>query len=650
MHLGELGDGWSFGRAADDFGRATELEPGWSYAWLLRGMAQRAEGDWQAGDPRNLGKRVGFGSIEDAVQSFAKAMETDPGNVAAGRALFEGVQALRDTARFAQLVLPALRRAAAGGTKDTSLFLALGRTERLVGDAGAAVEACRRYLELGGTRGLGLHELAWSGFLAGLDSADTTYYAGASEDDSVTVAAYREDLALIADDSTLVEFDRTAGVARAAFLRRFWDDRGRQALRSAGERLKEHYRRVGYAERHYGLEVNRRFYAVDGTDMYRSGSTRFDDRGVVYVRYGEPDGRVATVTWGIQPNESWRYRRADGDLLLHFAANAGGDIHDYRLVPTVGSIGGVEPGDAARPATYFAYSDRCAIYPPFCKVQMWGPYGQRRALADEYRLVRNSVAWAVTTDGYELRFPRGLEASAMAFAVGQAGDRQLVHLAYQVALVRPETLPPGAAFKTPLRVRVNLFDSAGRSGGWLDTTTAILLSGGYATDRAVDAVGRVTLPLPAGRWRYQVALAYDDSTGQVLPTDSVEVGRFDGTRLAVSDLVLSKGGYGARWVPAQGDTAFFNPRRLWARSDTIALYHEIYGLEEGAPYTATLAVRRGKRVGLKLEWEGRASEQVTRVSRTLSFAALKPGDYVVELKVEDGSGRQAGSWQRISVR
>lgn len=650
LRIGELGDGWSFGRAADDFRRATELEPEWTLAWHARGVAQRTEGRWQAGNRMNLGKRVGLGSIEEAVRSFARAVATDSSNAAAGQALFEAALELRDTTEFRNIALPALRQVALAGAADTGVLLALARAERLMGDSVAAVAAARSYLAHGGSRGAGARELAWSGFLAGAPDADSAYYDGAAEDDSISVAAYREDLALIAEDSSLAAFDRVQGAERAAWLRGFWRDKGRQALRTPEERLREHYRRLAFAERHFGLEVNRRFYAIQQTDIYHSGSTRFDDRGIVYLRYGPPDQRAATVTYDIMPNETWRYHRADGDLMLHFAANSGGDIRDYRLVPSLASVEGVRVNDAGKAATWFAFDDRCALYPPFCKALIWGPHGRARVLTEEHRLVEASTAIAVSTDGYQLGFAHPLEAAAAAFAVGRARDGQLVHIAYQVALQAPDTLSPEALFRFPLRVRANLQDAAGHSHGWVDTTITVLLQGSDIAQGAVDAVGRATLAMPPGRWYYQIALSGRDSTGIVLPTDSLLVPSFDGSRLALSDLILSKSGRGARWVPETGDTAYFNPRRTWLQSDTLAIYHEIYGLVPGGSYSATLVVRKGRRTALRFGWNGIATGAVTRVSRTLAFATVRPGDYELEVEVRDAAGRTALASRRIRIR
>lgn len=648
LRLGEMGDGWSFGRAAGDFSDAADAEPDWAYAWYARGMALRGQYDWHAANRMNLGKRVGFGSLEDAVDAFAESLLRDPTYLPAIEALFDAAVTLRDTARIATIVLPALRTAAAAGVTDPAAFLALNRAERVMGDAGNAVEAARAFLARGGNQGLGLRELAGSALVINDPVGDSAYFAGALFDDSATVAAYREDLALIADDSVLATFDRSNGSGRVDFLRQYWSDKDREALRSPGERLREHYRRINHAERHYKLEVNRRYYNT-GTDMYRVGGTRFDDRGVVYVRYGEPRDKIITVTYGIQPNETWTYPRADGDFLLHFAANAGGDIHDHRLIRSIMDIGGVT-GSADTPATFFAFKDRCEVYAPYCKFLNWGRYGQEKILRAERIIVANSVSWAVTTDGDDLRFNRPLQAITKAFAVGRAADdRQLIHVAYQVALDRPDSLPEQVAFRVPLRVRVNLSDSLGHSRGWVDTTTSILLPGGGVTARQVDAVGRVTLTAPAGRWRYQVALSYDDSTGRVIRSDTVAVGRFDGTRLAVSDLVLSKDGKGAPWAPAPGDTAWFNPRTTWSRSDVLAVYHEVYGLEPGTEYREDLVLRRGKKAELTLGWSGVAREETLRVARMLALEKVKPGNYIMEFVVRLPDGRKAMTRQAIKV-
>lgn len=646
LRLAQLGDRWSAGRAVGDFNDVAGKHPDWPEAWYGLGEARRREAHELAADPLNLGSRIGFGKLERAMSAYQAALRIEPAHGESMRALYDVTIALRDTTRLSTNALPALRAAAQAGTTDPRIWFALGRAERTMGDASASVDAFRHYLTLGGEPGPGLRDLAWSAFVVNDSIADSAYNAGAALDDSATVAGYREDIALIASDQELAQFDLMSGGDRAIWLENFWHQRDRASLRIYGERVREHFRRMTYAERHYGLEVNRRHYALNPTsliesDIYRSGSTRFDDRGVVYIRQGEPDNRALSVTYGIQPNESWVYTRANGDIMLHFAANVGGDIRDLRLVNSVTDIGGVDAGDANNPATLFAFLDRCKLHEPYCKYLNWGGIGRAKILREEHTLVQYSVLAAVSTDSDERKFADALSAEARGFAIGSEGGRPTLHLAFAVGLERPAGVDEDSvAFVVPLQVRVNLTDSLGRSAGWIDTTTEVLLPGGSGGAGQLSAVGRVSLPMQPGKWFFQMAIAHHDTIGVVLPTDTVTVRPLTDGQLRISDLALSRDRRGARWVPAAGDTAWLNPRTTWAPGDVLSLYHEIYGLQEGQAYRASLVLRRGTRPVLTLAWDG-TGHDVTRVTRTLSLESVPTGDYTLELEIMDSAGRKA---------
>ena len=637
LRLGETGDIGSIDAAARDFDGARRLTPEWSEAHLAYGLARFASYRQLAADPLHLGTRVGYGALEDAEDAFVRAIETDPTNLPALRSLAEASRQLHDTTRLARSVLPGLRAARAAGVQDTILLLLLGRTERLMGDSTLAAEAHRAYASAAPS-GLSYREAAWSAFLAGDPTADSLYYRGAALTDSAGVAAYREDLALIAADSELADFDAAPGEYRVEMLRRFWAERDREDLQPIGTRLAEHYRRLSRAERRFGLEINRRYY--NGSDMYRSGSTRFDDRGIVYLRYGEPDRRVVTVTFNLQPNESWLYHRADGDLLIHFAANVGGDIHDLRLIPSVMAIGGLrDPGLGDE--LPIVLDQRCDLFPLYCKLLGWGPYGRASALNDERHLVEASTMVATTTDGNELRFARPIDGQVAALAVGAEHGLPLVHLTWSLPVAADS-----AGGTRYLRVRLALLSLAGAEGRMLDTLVPARALGKGENRRVV---GQAALAVPAGAWRVRAALAFDDSTGRIFPTDSVTAPAVDGSALALSDLALSGPGRGVPWSPDVADTAYFSTSVEWSRSDTLSLYHEIYGLAPGTSYLSELRVRRGKRVMLTLADAGLGADGPTRVTRTLSLSRLRPGDYQIEIVVTDELGRSARASRPLRV-
>ncbi|MEK7381429.1 MAG: GWxTD domain-containing protein, partial [Gemmatimonadota bacterium] len=127
------------------------------------------------------------------------------------------------------------------------------------------------------------------------------------------------------------------------FLRQFWRSRDLVEFRSDGERLREHYRRVFVARRAYP-----RYLPGQGHELprYIAIADRVDDRGVVLIRHGEPDDRANLNALGFEPNESWRYVRAEGDLLLHFVARQNPD--EFQLVESL-----LDVADARSSSTLF---------------------------------------------------------------------------------------------------------------------------------------------------------------------------------------------------------------------------------------------------------------------------------------------------------
>ena len=639
----ETGDLLASGRAARDFRQAARLEPAWSEPWLGLGRARRASGDREAGDPLNLGKRIGFGAYEDAIDAFAEALQREPASSEALQAIYATTELIHDTTRMVTITLPRLRAGVAAGADHSAVLFALGRSERLLGDPARAHEVFHLFLRHGGQIGVGYREAAWSAFVAGDTGGATDYFTGASDDDSASVAGYREDLATLADDIDLAAFDAARGSARADMLRSFWLERDRRSLRQEGERLAEHYRRLTYAERRFGLQVNRRHFSLG--DMVRTGSLRFDDRGVVYIRYGDPDDTVSSMAFHLQPNQTWRYRRADGDLLLHFAANVGGDIQDYRLVPSALAIGGIEGWGGSSTGLEFVLDDRCRLYRGYCKLAGAGRFGRAMILREEAAIVQASVAQALGSDDHALHFAHGLDADVSAASVGREAGATLVHLAWRIPVVGV------AAVENPrlsVRMRLTVSDPGGSARRWRDTVLVAPIA--PAGDGGLQAFGRLALPLPPGLWSYRLALSVGDSIGQVLPATALRVPDFGGPGLAVSDLVLGAPGDAAIWPRATGDTAYFTPRTTWSTAETPTLYHEIYGLEAGAEFQARLVVRRGKRAVLTTDYTGRSSGPATLVSRTLSFDTLRPGHYTLELQVTDSAGRSAAVTRSLTIR
>lgn len=641
LRLAELGASADAKGAVRVLRRATERRPPWPYGWYALGLAEAQRASWEQADRLALGSRVGVGNLERSAERQRRALDADPTFVPAAVELADLTLGLQDTSLMRPAVT-ALRKAAAVPGARPEVQLSRGRVERAAGHLDSAGTAFERFLSAGGNPALGLLELARTRLAQGREDAEREYYAGALIDDPAAVAGYRADLAMIAAEFELARFDHARGPARAEFLRRFWTNRDRLEMRATGERIREHYRRLVYARRNFALTVSRRFYGA--ADAYRSGGMEIDDRGVIYVRHGEPAERLRPFVYGLMPNESWRFNRAEGDLLLHFSSGydsnggGGGDLYDYRLVESVLDLRGAS--DAAEDHLLLSREPLSGVYR---RMLHWGPYGAARSRARERGIGRASIAMGTTTDSYELQFPYDLSGVVDMVAVGATGGRTLAHLVFAVA--EPGTRPERDAGRVryTVRLRAVASDDAGRPFADLDTT--IVFRPSAALGKSQYLIGRAELPLPSGRWTWRAALQVGDSVGIVLPRDTVLVVRSAG-RLSLSDLALGIRGASATWEPVPGDTILLTPFDLFPEGGEVELYYEAEGATRGAAYRHDIAVFRirgepgvaERRPVVTLGFDEQASDTLLRSHRVLQLARLKPGRYVIEVKVGSPDG------------
>jgi GWxTD domain-containing protein len=325
LHLGDLGGGTHYDDAASEFQWSTELEPTWPYAWFGLGLAEQGVGDSNISFIKGIQNMFGKDALTRSAMAFAKSAEVDP-------SFDQGLVHLSKTALEQRinikldLALAAMRAAdttPAGASPLVQLYR--GRVERLAGDLEYSEDAFRKYLASGHNPGLGNLELARTRFLLGYLDATDEYLAGAGTSDSTAVAEYRYELSLIASDEELHAFDLSDRTTRPELLSDYWSSKDRASLRRDGERLREHYRRIYYARMNFYLITTTRYYDIE--EIYRSTQSDFDDRGVIYIRHGEPTDRATYHGLEVYDNVSWRYGMSDGDMIFHFIARD--DVQDY---------------------------------------------------------------------------------------------------------------------------------------------------------------------------------------------------------------------------------------------------------------------------------------------------------------------------------
>jgi GWxTD domain-containing protein len=652
--LGELTSAKKrFQDAASEFQWAADLRPGWPYAWYHLGLAELLSGESELIVVENLRQLLGQDALSQAARSFARAVEVEPGFSA-------GLVDLANTAmrqRIAPRLLvaqSALRQAAGTAAgRVAEVQLVRGRIERRLGANDSALVAFRLYREVGGDSVIGGVEVARTlAMLDHPDSAVTVYFEATGRPPSDSARReVRKDLRWFAMPAELAAFDASRADSAGAWLRRFWIGRDLFDGRVVGERLVEQFRRYQYAVANFSLPSKRRGFDI-GFAFRDTTQQDFDDRGVIYLRHGEPTSRAQYTAPGYEPNESWVYRRnaPETDLILHFVAL--NDVQDYRLMETLQAVctrrfsadafarTAVELSDIERTcvqsrAGFSGLYDRLARVGIATTDNLWAT--ERLATMDMTRE-------ATTSDSYLLHFEQTLRPVVSLFAVADAAMRPELHLVFAVPAGR---LHPGegeAGVTYGLKLRMLVYDSASHLIAALDTVRVFrapsrLPSGAYLTEQ-------LALRVPAGRWRYSFVIEETSGpSGDAVRNRPIEVPVLAGA-FSASDVIVGREGSGLVWRRPEG-TVQLNPLLRFPRDGEAVLYYELYGLSQGAEVgTRIRIVNQGGRSLFRRLFGSRGNVDLSyttvtdaggrsRVRQTLNLRGLPPGQYRLEIEFTD---------------
>lgn len=644
--------------AAGEFEWASELKPGWPYPWFGLGRSELAIGAQTAIAVENLKQALHLDHLSKAIAAYAKAAAADP---TFAQPVIELVDvALRQRVRAQTDVALQVARLTAASAHGNPVFqMARGRIEREVGEGDSARAAFAAYLADGGDSGIGLLELARTDYFLRQDSAGRAeYFAGARVAGSVAaIRMYRTDFSWIATPQELDAFDslRTSE-ARAGWLKEFWGKRDVADVREPGSRLAEHYRRWFYAMRSYALVSPHRHY--DFTEVYRSTQNQLDDRGVIYMRLGQPQqsrtwaGSGGVAASGVEPNESWLYRRPDGDLIFHFVSR--GDVQDFKLVESLTDalsfndrqrlqLGGDTSG-----VVRALFNSRASFGPMYERVGSSLTTNVLPVIAEDRQKGTYSIGVGTTTDDNRIEFLSSLDPVVEGYLLGphDSGSEPTLHLVFAIPA---EHLTPVAAMSGvlyPLRFRVYVSSLTDSLVARVDTLR--VFGAAQALRNPSYLTGQVEIPVPAGDYRYRLLIESRDGLSGAVLGDTVAVAPLDGRAFALSDLVVGKTG-GLSWAQ-RGDTVYVNPLDRFPGGGDAQLYYEVYGLPAGAAYHTEIKVERtgggsvfsrirrlfgGNHPPVQLEFDAAAEGPVSRVHRAVALRDVPKGSYELTLRITD---------------
>ena len=594
-------------------------------------------------------------------------------------------------------VRAALARAESLGVVTPDLLLIHGRLAILERRYEESAQVFNEYVAKGGDRSIAALERARA--LAGtgdLDAAAQSYDSGLAVLTPEGLRLYRQDLAWITEVGELAGLETLSPADAPAWLRRFWLRRDATDVREEGDRLREHLRRWIVAnERYRVVDPDRRtlFHgpwapiapcvtsdsfalrqagareASDSLDP-RRGERILDDRGLMYLRHGDPLRVVWTLGAGdrdrtaAEAADRAEMRRsglptsvADAEIALRARARSLNDpgassaeVWTYFIDGRVRSflfrgsnwLGTNTPStlsaDISSPELALL---RAQVDPRFEKV--WARYDSPfppkvpvecmvtvQRLAQE---VRADLMVGGSSDDHPLIFPEPAIPAVQVAAVGdpatQTGE---VVVAYAVPGHRLTPIRSDGQFVYPLRWRLTAVDSTGavhRAEGDLMPVSADSLKEGEFLS------GTLALPIPAGAWQVGVAIFQpDERRGGTIEARRV---RLDAAPVALSDLILGRENDPVHW-----NGVAMNPLGTWRRGSTMTVFAELRGLDAGTEARATYEIRRldrsSGRPAVRVASLSTVTGPRSTVESRIDLGRLDIGIYRLTLTVETAGG------------
>jgi hypothetical protein len=716
LRRAELGTGRAgYDEAVQTFERAITADRDWPYPWYVLGLTQLTMYQHQFVAKATDYTASGSSYREAAMRSLSQAIAADSTFAPAADALAGIVTSLGHRLLPKALGDP-IRRAQVAGTGSAEVSLAAARIAFGDGRYEAALDALGDYVRRGGDPGMGHVEQARTLMALGRgDDAARTYLAGVTDLGEPGRLAYREDLAWIASAGEIAAYDSLPAAALPDWVARFWRERDALNLRAPNERLKEHLRRWVYAHQNFllhrpddvpanaegfGPQDQSELFEVGAIDevltevsagipafrAYRRTQWEVDDRGVLYMRHGEPTKKVSSVAG--PPNESWAYDLPEGRRIFHLlGSRALGTQAATTLTAALPLDPDMLDARADLDSRYAALASRIQLLRAQAASQarandlaMRAAVPQGASAADaaannpeggaaagalqnsimaqnsarfpasalqrEVLRNRSAIAAAVTTDGYPLHYKESLDAIVQVYGVGFGeGEHRRVLAVFAVPgrNLAPQARPDGGpGLLYPLNFRLIALDRATGTVRQVDTTRIFLARDTLRGDQHLT--GLLELPVPAGSYQIRALITQpgvDAGTG--VGRDSVEIPAAP-RNLILSDLILGREESGLGWNYG-GARIPLNPLNAFPRGANAELFYEVGGLLSGHRYTVTMTVRKASdkpesKPSFQLAFDFTATAPYERVERGLGLGNLKPEAYLLQVLVREADSPQ----------
>lgn len=627
-------------------------------------------------DPVSLAKR-----------DFKKVLEIDPDFTSAAVELANVSLDTRDRENM-EAAAVALRRLVGSKRGGTQAAVALSQVEEALGNIDAAAKAADVATRISvGTTGSASAEHARGIALLRqpdkIDDGARTYFAGVEHLTTETAQTYFDGVVSIASTRERQQWNELDLEGRKIWLRRFWNVRAAGGGVTVAERMAEHFKRLAAAHDKYRKQGKRG--AAPGGSLvaatYKSDDLPFDDRGVIYVRHGEPDEIVRTSDVDLRPNETWVYHKNGDDVLYNFVVLRDGT--DYRLVDDL--LTALDPSTTGVPTDAAAklLRDRQAYEPRYAALaQKYDSYdrvrrgfGGANAAAENVRSIDNAsqrismeqreqALTALVTDSDEPDFSSDLPFYYDLYAFRGRNGMTDVTAAAAVPGTSLFSQPMGTQYVYSLQASLIFIDTITDEITRKDSVFSFLSSRVLGRDENLRLTLDMTVPhAKAGIHRIVLRDRVNPGAGQLYGGPS-ELKNFTGAALMMSDIVLGESEDGA-WSRGIAKLGLVPPRQFEEKKP-LKVFYELYNLPPHANYRTEISMapvdgvtgfgRIKKLFGgsdgkIQLQFDGVAPFETEGTIQELKevTAEVKPGKYKVVVRVTNLGNQQSVRSETVFV-
>ncbi len=428
--------------------------------------------------------------------------------------------------------------------------------------------------------------------------------------DSLTLEALWVDIRGLATAAELEDWEARPSESRCAMLGDMLAERALRAGLTVEERLAIHYERLARARDEWGLR-SKRVQAGAADSLGRHPDLMFDDRGLIYLRMGEPDEVAYAIGGSGMGNrvEGWRYDRPEGRRIFFFSPISlmGVGVEDFRLLDAPWrAVGGANAANQLEivdladldPADYGDSPLRDLLL----SFQGLDPFYATLA----YRSVRGSTSLL-----QDLNEERRRTMADVKFAVGSVPDAPHLKPSIRFAWERLRFFNPSSGTTAVWLVAAvrgvdltGVADTDGRSVYRLDLAAALRTGTSVSRDsvRTVHRLPRELgdedalisrIPLSIGPGEHPFMLTVTDGNSEKGPAGNWARGLVIGVAPSdlpeISDIAVAADS-GGTWTRDGVTHLAVSPSHLTGPAGEIHLYFEVYGMRAASRYSVEVRV------------------------------------------------------------